>query len=167
MKKKVGPSLRDTIGSILGKKRREIWFVAPQASVYEAIALMAEKSIGAVLVIADQRLVGIVSERDYARKVILKGRSSKEAMVQEIMTRDLIIVSPENTVDECMRIMTDRRIRHLPILDRGKLVGIVSIGDLVNAVIADQAQTIDHRQQIPCLIEFRGMRRLRGPRSFL
>lgn len=132
-----------TIGSILGKKRREIWFVTPQASVYEAIALMAEKSIGAVLVIADQRLVGIVSERDYARKVILKGRSSKETMVQEIMTRDLIIVSPENTVDECMRIMTDRRIRHLPILDRGKLVGIVSIGDLVNAVIADQAQTID------------------------
>jgi CBS domain-containing protein len=104
---------------------------------------MAEKSIGAVLVIADQRLVGIVSERDYARKVILKGRSSKETMVQEIMTRDLIIVSPENTVDECMRIMTERRIRHLPVLDRGKLVGIVSIGDLVNAVIADQAQTID------------------------
>ena len=133
----------DTIGSILGKKRREIWFVTPQASVYEAIALMAEKSIGAVLVIADQRLVGIVSERDYARKVILKGRSSKETMVQEIMTRDLIIVSPENTVDECMRIMTERRIRHLPILDSGKLVGIVSIGDLVNAVIADQAQTID------------------------
>jgi CBS domain-containing protein len=132
-----------TIGSILGKKRKEIWFVAPQASVYEAIALMAEKSIGAVLVIADQRLVGIVSERDYARKVILKGRSSKETMVQEIMTRDLIIVSPENTVDECMRIMTERRIRHLPILDSGKLVGIVSIGDLVNAVIADQAQTID------------------------
>ena len=132
-----------TIGSILGKKRKEIWFVAPQASVYEAIALMAEKSIGAVLVIADQRLVGIVSERDYARKVILKGRSSKETMVQEIMTRDLIIVSPENTVDECMRIMTERRIRHLPVLDRGKLVGIVSIGDLVNAVIADQAQTID------------------------
>jgi CBS domain-containing protein len=132
-----------TIGSILGKKRKEIWFVAPQASVYEAIAVMAEKSIGAVLVIADQRLVGIVSERDYARKVILKGRSSKETMVQEIMTRDLIIVSPENTVDECMRIMTERRIRHLPVLDRGKLVGIVSIGDLVNAVIADQAQTID------------------------
>jgi CBS domain-containing protein len=132
-----------TIGSILAKKRKEIWFVAPQASVYEAIALMAEKSIGAVLVIADQRLVGIVSERDYARKVILKGRSSKEMMVQEIMTRDLIIVSPENTVDECMRIMTERRIRHLPVLDRGKLVGIVSIGDLVNAVIADQAQTID------------------------
>jgi CBS domain-containing protein len=136
-------TMLDTIGSILGKKRREIWFVTPQASVYEAIALMAEKSIGAVLVIADQRLVGIVSERDYARKVILKGRSSKETMVQEIMTRDLIIVSPENTVDECMRIMTDRRIRHLPVLDRGKLVGIVSIGDLVNAVIADQAQTID------------------------
>src|SRR5690349_19551604 len=103
----------DTIGSILGRKRREIWFVTPQASVYEAIALMAEKSIGAVLVVADQKLEGIVSERDYARKVILQGRSSKETRVEEIMTRDLISVSPEHSVDECMRIMTDRRIRHL------------------------------------------------------
>jgi CBS domain-containing protein len=133
----------DTIGSILGRKRREIWFVTPQASVYEAIALMAEQSIGAVLVVADQKLEGIVSERDYARKVILQGRSSKETRVEEIMTRDLISVSPEHSVDECMRIMTDRRIRHLPVLDRGKLVGIVSMGDLVNALIADQARTID------------------------
>jgi signal-transduction protein with cAMP-binding, CBS, and nucleotidyltransferase domain len=104
---------------------------------------MAEKAIGAVLVVSDRKLVGIVSERDYARKVILQGRSSKETRVEEIMTRDLIIVSPENTVDDCMRIMTHRRIRHLPVLDRGRLVGIVSIGDLVNAVIADQAHTID------------------------
>jgi CBS domain-containing protein len=133
----------DTIESILSRKRREIWSVAPNASVYEAIALMAEKAIGAVLVVADQKLVGIVSERDYARKVILQGRSSKETRVEEIMTSDLIIVSPENTVDECMKIMTHRRVRHLPVLHRGALAGIVSIGDLVNAVIADQAHTID------------------------
>lgn len=136
----------DTIGSVLGRKRREIWSVAPGASVYRAIALMAEKSIGAVLVMEDDNLVGIVSERDYARKVILQGRSSKETRVDEIMTGELIVVTPENTVDECMVIMTERRVRHLPVLDRGKLVGIVSIGDLVNAVIADQAHTIAQLQ---------------------
>lgn len=136
----------DTIGSILGRKRREVWSVAPRASVYQAIALMAEKSIGAVLVIEGDKLVGIVSERDYARKVILQGRSSKETRVDEIMTGELIVVTPENTVDECMVLMTERRVRHLPVLDRGKLVGIVSIGDLVNAVIADQAHTIAQLQ---------------------
>lgn len=134
--------MQDTVGSILRRKSREIWSVPPQASVYDAIALMAEKSIGAVLVIANQDLVGIVSERDYARKVILQGRSSRETTVEEIMTRDLITVGPEHTIDECMRIVTHSRIRHLPVLDRGKLVGMVSIGDLVNAVIADQAHTI-------------------------
>ena len=132
----------ETIGSILGRKPREIWSVRPDASVYEAIALMAEKGVGAVLVISNQQLAGIVSERDYARKVILQGRSSKETTVEEIMTSDLITVTPENTVEECMRIVTHNRIRHLPVLDRGRLAGIVSIGDLVDAVIADQAHTI-------------------------
>lgn len=136
----------DTIGSILGRKRSEIWSVPPRASVFSAIALMAEKSIGAVLVTEDDKLVGIVSERDYARKVILQGRSSKETRVDEIMTGELIVVTPENTVDECMILMTDRRVRHLPVLDRGQLVGIVSIGDLVNALIADQAHTIAQLQ---------------------
>ena len=117
--------------------------MAPDSTVYDAIALMAEKSVGAVLVISEGRLVGIVSERDYARKVILQGRSSKDTRVKEIMTMYLVAVTPENTVDECMRIMTHHRIRHLPVLDREDLVGIVSIGDLVNAVIADQAHTID------------------------
>lgn len=133
----------DTIESILSRKRREIWSVAPYASVYDAIALMAEKAIGAVLVLADQKLVGIVSERDYARKVILQGRSSKETRVEDIMTRDLVTVGPEHTVDECMKIMTHRRVRHLPVIHEGTLAGVVSIGDLVNAVIADQAHTID------------------------
>ena len=133
----------ETIGSILKTKGPRIWSVAPEATVYDAIALMAEKSVGAVLVISEGRLVGIVSERDYARKVILQGRSSKDTRVNEIMTMDLVAVTPDNTVDECMRIMTHHRIRHLPVFDRGDLVGIVSIGDLVNAVIADQAHTIE------------------------
>jgi CBS domain-containing protein len=95
-----------------------------------------------VLVISEGTLVGIVSERDYARRVILQGRSSKETQVREIMTSDLVTVTPENTVDHCMRIMTEHRIRHLPVLDRGQLVGIVSIGDMVEAIIADQAHMI-------------------------
>jgi CBS domain-containing protein len=103
---------------------------------------MAAKSIGALLVISEGSLLGIVSERDYARKVILQGRSSKETRVKEIMTSDLVTVTPENTVDDCMRVMTHHRIRHLPVLDVGRLVGIVSIGDMVNAIIADQAHTI-------------------------
>ena len=135
--------MTETIGSILRNKGSEIWSVAPNATVYDAIALMAQKSVGAALVISEGRLVGIVSERDYARKVILQGRSSKDTRVEEIMTSSLVTVTPENTVDECMRIITKNRIRHLPVLDKGDLVGIVSIGDLVNAVIADQAHTID------------------------
>lgn len=135
--------MSDTIASILRSKEREIWSVKPDATVYEAIALMAEKGVGAVLVVAKENLVGIVSERDYARKVILQGRSSKEALVREIMTSSLVTVTPANTVDECMRIITQHRIRHLPVLENGKLVGIVSIGDLVNAVISEQAHRID------------------------
>jgi len=103
---------------------------------------MAEKSIGAVLVVSEGTLLGIVSERDYARKVILQGRSSRETTAAEIMTADLITVTPETTIDESMNLMTHYRIRHLPVLDRGSLVGVVSIGDLVKAVIADQAHTI-------------------------
>jgi CBS domain-containing protein len=133
----------ETIGSILEmKKGREIWSVAPDATVFDAIALMADKGIGSVLVISGGTLVGIVTERDYARKVILQGRSSKETRAEEIMTADLVTVTPESTVDECMRLMTHRRIRHLPVLDDGRLTGMVSIGDLVNAIIADQAHTI-------------------------
>jgi CBS domain-containing protein len=134
--------MNETVGSILGRKGRKIWSVAPDATVYDAIAVMAAKSVGAVLVISEGNLLGIVSERDYARGVILQGRSSKETQLREIMTSNLVTVTPENTADECMRIMTEHRIRHLPVLDRGQLVGIVSIGDMVKAIIADQAHTI-------------------------
>ena len=134
--------MKETVGSILGRKGREIWSVAPDATVYDAVALMAGKGIGAVLVILEGSLLGIVSERDYARKVILQGRSSKETQVREIKTADLNTVTPGASVDDCMKIMTFSRIRHLPVLDRGKLVGIVSIGDMVKAIIADQAHTI-------------------------
>ena len=119
--------MNETVGSILGRKGREIWSVAPEATVYDAIALMAAKSIGAVLVISEGTLIGIVSERDYARKVILQGRSSKETQVREIMTADLVTVTPEITVDDCMKVMTYSRIRHLPVLERvGLLVSFRS-----------------------------------------
>jgi CBS domain-containing protein len=136
----------DTIDAILARKGRETWSIASDATVYDAIALMAEKRIGAVLVVSDTTLVGILSERDYARKVILQGRSSKDTLVREIMTTSLVTVSPDYTVEACMRIMTQSRIRHLPVVARGQLIGVVSIGDLVNAIIADQADTIDQLQ---------------------
>ena len=135
--------MAETIASILKSKGTEIWSIAPEATVYDAIAMMAEKAVGALLVIAEGKLGGIVSERDYARKVILQGRSSRDTRVQEIMTSSLITVTPEQTIDECMRIITHHRIRHLPILDKDRLVGVVSIGDLVNAIISSQAHTID------------------------
>jgi CBS domain-containing protein len=135
-------TMNATVGSILGRKGRNIWSVAPDATVYEAIELMAAKGVGAVLVISEGRLTGIISERDYARKVILQGRSSKDTFVREIMTSDLITVKPEHSAEECMRLVTDHRIRHLAVLDRGELAGIISIGDLVNAIIADQAHVI-------------------------
>jgi len=134
--------MMDTINSILRVKGCDVWSVPPDATVYDAIALMAEKGIGAVLVISEGALLGIVSERDYSRKVILQGRSSKETRVEEIMTADLVTVTPETTIDESMSVMTHYRIRHLPVLNRGNLVGVVSIGDLVKAVISEQAHTI-------------------------
>jgi CBS domain-containing protein len=134
--------MTETIASILAAKGNEIWSVPPDSSVLDAIALMAEKRIGCVLVMSGTALLGIVSERDYARKVILQGRSSKDTRVSQIMTSSVITVEPADTVEDCMRIMTQCRVRHLPVLDRGRLIGLVSIGDLVKALISDQAFTI-------------------------
>jgi CBS domain-containing protein len=134
--------MSETIDVILKEKGGRIWSVAPESTVFDAIAMMADKRIGALLVVTGEELVGIVTERDYARKVILQGRSSRSTLVRDIMTDDPITVSPRHTVDECLRLVTQYRIRHLPVLDQDKLAGVVSIGDLVNAIIAEQAHTI-------------------------
>jgi CBS domain-containing protein len=136
----------DTIGSVLSRKGSQLWSVAPTATVYEAIEKMSEKGVGALLVMSEGKLAGIISERDYARKVILKDRSSKQTLVREIMTSSVITVPPSHHVEECMRTMTENRIRHLPVVDRDQVVGIVSIGDLVNWIITAHEETIGHLQ---------------------
>lgn len=132
------------IGSLLGAKGGAIYSIEPEATVFDAIARMAECGVGALLVLDGERLAGIISERDYTRKVILKGRSSKEERVEEIMTSEVVSATPEQTVEEAMRLMTHRHIRHLPILDNGRVVGVVSIGDLVKWTISAQEETIEH-----------------------
>jgi len=134
--------MAEIVAVILNTKSGRIWTTTPDTIVYDAIELMAEKAIGALPVVVEGRLVGIISERDYARKIILHGRSSKETQVREIMSAP-VTVTPQFTVDECMRLVTHRRTRHLSVLDGEKLVGVVSIGDLVNSIIAAQAHTID------------------------
>lgn len=126
------------VNQLLKDKGRDVWSVAPDAPVYQALELMAEKNCGAVLVLDQEKMVGILSERDYARKVILQGKSSKNTPVKEIMSSRVVYIRPEQTVEDCMALMTDKRIRHLPVLENRKLVGLISIGDIVRAVISEQ-----------------------------
>lgn len=132
-----------TVAQLLDRKPRSIFSIAPEAPVLEAIRAMAEHGVGALLVMQGEKLAGILSERDYARKVILKGRSSSDTPVSQIMTAQVITVDPFATTQHCMQLMTDRRVRHLPVVEGGKVVGMLSIGDLVRAVLAEQAQTIE------------------------
>ncbi|MGN6091498.1 MAG: CBS domain-containing protein [Luteibacter jiangsuensis] len=128
---------------LLATKGNAVYAVAPDAAVYDALQQMADKNVGALAVIRGDELVGIVSERDYARKVVLKDRSSRETPVSEIMTPGVVTVGPDASVDDCMRLCTDNRLRHLPVLDGGRVVGMVSIGDLVKATISEQRETIN------------------------
>lgn len=132
---------------LLSQKEPNVWSIGPEDPVIEAIQLMADKYVGALPVVQGDKLVGIVSERDYARKVILLGRSSADTPVWQIMSSPVTTVSPEEEVHRCMEIMTEQRIRHLPVIERGKMIGIISIGDLVKAVIDEQQQTIDQLER--------------------
>jgi CBS domain-containing protein len=134
----------DSVGALLRDKAPAIHSITPTASVLDAISLMAERNIGALPVLQGGRLVGMLSERDYTRKVMLMGRTSRETRVGEIMTRDPVTVGPDDTVNDCMEIMTEQRVRHLPVVKDGRLLGILSIGDLVKWIISAQTATIEH-----------------------
>ena len=132
-----------TVGQVLQSKGHGFWYVEPSATVYEALELMADRNVGALLVVEAGRVTGIFSERDYARKVILKGKSSKNTEVRELMTSPPICIGPEKSIHECMVLMTKNHIRHVPVMDERGLMGIVSIGDVVNSIISDQEATIE------------------------
>nr|WP_298717655.1 CBS domain-containing protein [uncultured Steroidobacter sp.] len=135
------------VSYLLAFKDKNVWTIGPEEPVLEAIQLMADKHIGALPVMRDEELVGIVSERDYARKVILMGRSSSDTPVWQIMTSPVRTVTPDEEVHHCMELMTELRIRHLPVMEKNRLVGMISIGDLVKAVIEEQQQTITHLER--------------------
>ena len=132
-----------TIRHILQLKGNDVWTTTPDTVVYDALTMMAEKNIGALLVLNQDNLVGIFSERDYARKVVLKGKSSRDIQVSEIMTDRVVFIQPDQTVEECLALMTDKKVRHLPVMEDNQLIGMISIGDVVKAVISDREFTIE------------------------
>ncbi|MEW8689674.1 MAG: CBS domain-containing protein [Candidatus Thiodiazotropha endolucinida] len=132
-----------TVNQLLQRKGYDIETIDPNATVFEALQSMADKEIGSLVVVEDKKIVGLFSERDYARNIILKGRTSKETRVKEIMSSQVLVVNPEQTTEECMAIMTEKRIRHLPVMKDSELVGIISIGDLVKAIIEEQQFVIE------------------------
>lgn len=131
------------VNQILRSKGNDIWSVSPQASVLDALHLMAGKDVGALLVMDGEHVAGIFSERDYARKVILQGKASKDTPVQEIMTQRVIFVQPDQSIEDCMAVMTEKHVRHLPVMENGKLLGVISIGDVVKEIIAAQGFVIE------------------------
>ena len=133
-----------TIAQLLNAKGDQIWSVEPKATIFEALEIMSEKEIGALLVMEDGKLTGIFSERDYARKVILKDKSSKETPVGELMTKKVFYIDPQKTINDCMAMMTAKRIRHVPVIEDNQVMGIVTIGDVVNQIISEQEVTINH-----------------------
>lgn len=136
-----------TVKNILGAKGNVTFSITPDTSVYHALEIMVEKNVSALLVMENEKLAGIFTERDYARKVVLKGKLSKETQIGEIMTRDLVTVTPDSTIDECMQLMTGKFIRHLPVVTDNKVVGIISIGDVVRQIIEEQKSIIGHMEQ--------------------
>lgn len=136
-----------SVKQLLEAKGHDVWSISPDASVYEAIKMMADKEIGALVVKRGDTLVGVLSERDYARKVVLQGRSSMDTKISEIMTSRVAYAKPEQSVEECMAMMTDKRVRHLPVMDGEKVLGLISIGDLVKAIIEEQQHTIRQLEQ--------------------
>ncbi|HET9377454.1 MAG TPA: CBS domain-containing protein [Chthoniobacterales bacterium] len=135
------------VSGILAQKGSTVWSIAPTAMVFDAIAMMADKNVGALPVVENNKLIGIISERDYSRKVILKGKSSRDTRVEEIMTRQLVTAKPGDTVVDCMRVMTEKRVRHLPVIEGAQMIGVLSIGDVVKWVISAQAATIENLEQ--------------------
>jgi len=135
------------ISTLLHHKTAELWSIAPEATVFEAIKLMAEKNIGSLLVLSGGRLTGVFTERDYTRKIALQGKSSRETRVGEIVSSEVVSVTPHHSIEDCMKLMTEKRVRHLPVLEGEKVVGIISIGDLVNWIISAQSAAIAQMEQ--------------------
>lgn len=135
-----------TVKQILDEKGHKVWTIGPDETVYKALMVMADKDIGALVVVENDQVVGIISERDYARKVVLKGKTSLDTPVRDIMTSQVYFVSPDCTAEECMALMTEKRIRHLPVIENNKLIGVISIGDVVKSIISSQKITIEHLQ---------------------